>query len=254
MDHLSIEQLKQIPWNKKYVSGSDVPPEPESEEVPGLLKIPFMKRDSCYLQFYTWHEIIKLVGIKPLKVLDAACGRGQICQILKFYDHDITGADIEDCFSADADIPFMQANLDLDFPFADKSFDVVINSTALLYLKSSEHFFIETKRILKPAGRIIFSITNIGNIGFRYYFLKTGEFSDYSNDILSRKNFLYPDYIFKLLDSLGFKVNTIVPTAPIVNFKLKIVDFFLGKILFSGSKNNRKWKYSNSLIIEAIKT
>ena len=149
MNNLTIEQLNQIPWNKKYVSGPEVPPEPDPEEIPGLLEVLFMKRDSRYLQFYTWHEIIKLVGVTPLKVLDAACGRGQICQALKFYDHNITGADIDNCFCANADIPFVQANLDLDFPFADEKFDVVINSTALLYLKTSEHFFNETKRILK---------------------------------------------------------------------------------------------------------
>jgi SAM-dependent methyltransferase len=253
VNKLTAEQLGKIPWNKKFITGANVPPEPEIEDIPSLLNIPFLKRDSKYGQFYTWYEIVKMVGEAPLSVLDAACGRGQICQILKFYGHEITGADIDNCFSADEDIPFLEVDLDQDFLFVDKSFDVVINSTALLYLKSSEHFFNETKRILKPNGRIIFSITNIENIGSRYYFFKTGKFGDYSNAILSRKNFLYPDYIFKLLDSLGFKVNSIVPTVPIINYKLKIIDLFFGKILFTEFKNHEKWKYSSSLIIEALK-
>jgi SAM-dependent methyltransferase len=251
MKTLTKDQLEAIPWNKKYITGPDVPPEPDIEDMPRLIEVPFIQRDSKYVLFYIWLEIIRLVGInKPLKILDAACGRGQIVQILKFYGHDVTGADIADCFCADKNIPFVQTDLDETFPFPDNSFDVVINSTALHYLKSSEHFFSETKRVLKPNGRIIFSISNISNLGGRYCFFRTGKITEYSSSILTRRNFLYPDYIFELIKSLGFIVENITGNVPILNLKIKLFDFLFGKFLFKTSDPINK--YSNAFIISAL--
>jgi SAM-dependent methyltransferase len=251
MKTLTRDQLESIPWNKKYVTGPDVPPEPDIEDIPQLIEVPFIQRDSKFILFYIWLEIVRLVGTqKPLKILDAACGRGQIVQILKFYGHEVTGTDISDCFCAEKSIPFVQADLDNDFPFPDNSFDVVINSTALHYLKSSEHFFSESKRVLKPNGRIIFSMSNISNIGGRYYFFKTGKITEYSSSILTRKNFLYPDYIFELIKSLGFTVENISGNVPILNFKMSFFDLLFGKLLFKTS--DPVTKYSNAFIISAV--
>ncbi|MGA2408325.1 MAG: class I SAM-dependent methyltransferase [Bacteroidales bacterium] len=251
MDHLNIDQLKQVPWNSRFISGPEVPPEPLPQKIPDMIKVPFMKRDRQFSLFYTWLEIVRLVGNNgPLKILDAACGRGQIVQILKFYGHDVTGADIVDCFCADKTIPFVQTDLDQTFPFPDNSFDAVINSTALHYLKSSEDFFSETKRVLKPNGRIIFSISNISNLGGRYYFFRTGKITEYSSSILTRKNFLYPHYIFELLKSLGFTVENISGNVPISNFRIKLFALFFGKFLFKSS--DPVIKYSNAFIISAI--
>jgi len=252
MDNLSIEQLKKIPWNKKFVSGIDAPPEPEPEKIPELIQIPFMERDKKYLLFYTWLEITRLVGQKPpLKILDAACGRGQICQILYYYGHDVTGVDICNYFCAENQIKFVECDLNNTFPFTDNYFDVVINSTALHYLNSTEHFFSESKRILKYGGRVIFSIPNILNITERYLFLKTGKFSEYSNSILSRKNFIYPDYLFELLRVLKFNLLTVKGVVPVINNKIRIFNFFFGKWMFKESGN--EVKYSPILIIEAVK-
>jgi ubiquinone/menaquinone biosynthesis C-methylase UbiE len=250
MDHLSIDQLKQVPWNSRFISGPEVPPEPLPQKIPQMIKVPFIKRDAQFGLFYTWLEIIRLVGNnRPLKILDAACGRGQIVQILKFYGQEVTGTDIVDCFCADKNIPFVQTDLDDNFPFTDNSFDVVINSTALHYLKSSEHFFSETKRVLKPNGKIIFSISNISNLGGRYYFFKTGKITEYSSSILTRRNFLYPDYIFELIKNLGFTVENKAGNVPILNFKIKLFDLLFGKFLFKTS--DPVTKYSNAFIISA---
>lgn len=251
MDNLSIEQLKIIPWNRKYISGEDVPPEPLPEEIPDLIKIPFIQRDKRYCLFYIWLEIIRMIdNQKSLKILDAACGRGQICQVLHFYGHDVIGADINNYFCGDDNIKFIQADLDKRFPFEDDTFDIVINSTALHYLQSSPHFFNETKRILKNNGKVIFSIPNISNLGSRYYFFKTGKISEFSSAILERKNFTYPDYIFELLKSLNFEVEKISGNVPIINFKIKIVDLIFGKVLFGD--NNIISKFANTLIIKAV--
>lgn len=250
MDKLSLEQLKQIPWINKYITGPDIPCEPAPEDIPIIINIPFLKRDSKFGLFYTWLEIIRLVGYeRPMKILDAACGRGQICQILHYYGHDVTGSDIENHFCADNDIQFVQADLDKSFPFPDNNFDIVINSTALHYLKSSEHFFCETKRILKNGGNVIFSIPNITSLGGRYYFLKTGKISEFSSAILDRKNFIYPDYVFELLKRLNFDIIEITGTVPIINLKIKFFDLIFGKFIFN--LKNPINKYSSILVINA---
>lgn len=250
MDNLSIEQLKLIPWNKKFVRGPNVPLEPDPEQIPDLIKIPFIKRDRRFGLFYTWLEIIRMINHNnPLKILDAACGRGQICQVLYYYGHEVIGVDINNYFCADKKIKFIQADLNMPFPFPDNFFDVVINSTALHYLDSSNHFFSESKRVLKNGGEIIFSLPNISNLGARYYFFKTGKISEFSSAILERKNFTYPDYIFELLNYLGFRIEKISGNYPVINTKIKIFDFVFGKKFFKN--NNPIFKFSNALIIKA---
>lgn len=251
MDNLSIEQLRNIPWNNKYVSGINIPPEPQPEEIPQLIKLPFIKRDPKYKLFYIWLEIIRAVNNeRKLKIFDAACGRGQICQVLHYYGHEVVGADIVNYFCADPKIEFIEADLDNKFPFEDNSFDVVIISTSLICLKSSSHFFSEARRILKDNGYVIFSIPNISSLGARYYFLKTGKFSEFSTAPLERKNFTYPDYIFELLKSMNFKLEKISGDVPVINFKIRLVDFVFGKILF-GNCNDRVSKFAETLIVKA---
>lgn len=253
MDGLTIEQLKNIPWNRYYVSGPDAPPEPEPKDIPELINRPFIKRNKEYDLFYTWLEIIRCVDKeRKLKILDAACGRGQICQVLSYYGHDVTGADIIDCYGADKRTSrFVQYDLNKMFPFSNDTFDVVINSTALHYLDSSEHFFSEANRILKKEGMIVFSMPNISNIAGRFYFLKTGKISEYSSAILSRKNFLYPEYIYRLIENKGFKLIKIVGVTPLISNKIKIFNTFFGRWMFD--KEQEKIKYSKTIIIAGSK-
>ncbi len=195
-------------------------------------------------------EVIRSINnAKRLKILDAACGRSQICQVLNYYGHDAIGIDINNYFSADKSIKFIQSDLNTSFPFTNNSFDIVINSTALHYLKSSEHFFKETKRVLKHGGKIIFSRPNISSLANRYNFIKTGKIIEFSSALLERKNFPYPDYIFELLQYLGFSVESIMGNYPVFSTKMKLFDMVFGKFIFNTS--DPIIKFSNSLIISA---
>jgi hypothetical protein len=100
-------------------------------------------------------------------------------------------------------------------------------------------------------GRVIFSMPNIANLAERYYFLKTGKISEYSSAVLSRKNFLYPDYIFELLAHKGFQILSIKGVVPLIDIKIKIFNLIFGKWMFGKTKN--EIKYSPTLVIEAIK-
>ena len=110
MKDLTDQQLELIPWNRKFAIGPDVPSEPSIVEIPILLSIPFLHRDIKFSLFYTWSEIVKMVGEGTYSVLDTGCGRGQLCQILKFHGHAITGSDIDNIFCADKNIPFVHPN------------------------------------------------------------------------------------------------------------------------------------------------
>ena len=252
MDSLSLEQLKSIPWNCKYLPEGSYPPEPPVELIKEYCKTPFPKRNPEYSLFYTWFEIIKLVDDKsPKNILDAACGRGQISQTLYLKGNDVSACDVEDYFGADKNIKFSIADLNKTFPYNDNEFDYIINSTSLHYLNNSEHFFSECSRVLKKSGYIVFSIPNIQTIGSRLYFLKTGKFSEYSSAVLKRRNFLYPDYIFELLGNLNFSIEDIQGVVPVISLKIKIADLFLNKYFFK-EKNLYK-KYSSILVIKAKK-
>lgn len=249
MKNLSIEQLESIPWNKKYNKDGEYPPEPELSEIVKLLDVPFLKRDINYGLFYCWNEIIDLVEGNQNKVLDTACGNGQISQVLHLYGNNVFACDIEDCFTADEEIKFTKTDLNKVFPYNENEFDYIINSTSLHYLNESSHYFAECKRILKKNGYLIFSLPNIQAIGNRLYFLRTGNFPEYSNAILSRKNFLYPDYIFELLLHLGFEVIEIRGAVPIKSFKIFLLNMFLKKSFFI--KKDLLKDYSAILIIKA---
>ena len=165
--------------------------------------------------------------------------------------NDVSACDVEDYFGADKNIKFSIADLNKTFPYNDNEFDYIINSTSLHYLNNSEHFFSECSRVLKKSGYIVFSIPNIQTIGSRLYFLKTGKFSEYSSAVLKRRNFLYPDYIFELLENLNFSIVSIQGVVPVFSLKIKIADLFLYKYFFK-EKNLYK-KYSSILVIKAKK-
>lgn len=248
MRRLTTEQIESIPWNSKYVKGEGVPREPLSSEVKSLLEIPFVKRNSEYALFYCWNEIIEMIPESKSKILDTACGRGQIAQVLHYYGHEMHACDKEEIFGGSNEIIFRKTDLNERFPYDDSVFDYVLNSTALHYLKDIEHYFTESKRILKPGGYAVFSIPNIGSYSNRFNFLKTGRIPEYSSSILNRRSFIYPDYLFKLLESMNFTVEEIRGVVPNISIKIRLIDFFFGRII-CGDKSDYE-KYSPILVIK----
>lgn len=249
--NFSIDELNTIPWNQKYLREGEFPPEPKVSEMNHIAKIPFIKRDKQYSLFYTWYEIYQMANSHGIKktILDSACGRGQISQMLFLSGHNVFSCDIDNCFGGDVSINFKIANLNEAFPYEDNSFETVINSTALHYLRSSENYFTECKRVLKNNGELVFSIPNISNYAERINFLRKGIFSEYGEGYLQRKNFLYPPYIFTLLKYLNFKIIEIRGVVAIINTKIKIFNMIAP--FFSSIKNDDIFKYSNVLVIKA---
>jgi len=250
---LTIQQLEQIPWNKKFVTGPEVPKEPEIEQIHDLVSVPFMDRDPEYNLFYSWVEMIDLVGgTGPLKILDTCCGRGQVAQVLALKGHDMQGCDAADYFSADkSTIQFKQTDLNNSFPYEEQCFDVVLNGEGLEYLDDTDNFLRESSRILKPGGRLIISIPNLQSISSSITFLRTGCLSGYSRDTLpGRKNIMYLPLLIAQLDRWGFRVCRMRGNVAQQNLKIKIFSAVISRFLFS--RNDIALKYAHSLIIESV--
>ncbi|MFZ2339162.1 MAG: class I SAM-dependent methyltransferase [Bacteroidales bacterium] len=251
MDTLTIEQLSQIPWNRKFVSGPDVPPEPDIDEIAKLVDVPFMKRRNDYGLFYSWVEVIKMTGNRGMTILDSSCGRGQIAQILNLKGNKVKACDIEDYFCADRKvIDFTKADLNSTFPYEDKSFDLIINCEGLEYLNDSDYFLRECKRVLKKDGRLILSVPNIQSIVSQISFFRKGTLMSYESCLPSRKNLIYLPLLKAQLNRNNFTIKEISGNIPLGGRMIRYFSSFAR--LFSAYKRNPFIPFAHSLIIEAI--
>lgn len=62
-------------------------------------------------------------------------------------------------------------NLDNDFPFADRSFDVVVAMMVIEHLYDPFHAFSEVARILRPGGHAFVNLPNIAGLKSRFALL-----------------------------------------------------------------------------------
>ncbi len=97
------------------------------------------------------------------RVLDAGCGTGRYFGALLDQRAELVGVD----FSAGMlrvarrkhpRVALAQADLHRGWPFANGSFDTVICALVGEHLGALDHVFAEMRRVLKPGGRLIFSV------------------------------------------------------------------------------------------------
>lgn len=250
MESLSIDQLKEIPWVSRFNKGTGLPQEPPLEEIHDLLKLSFMKRPNKYDLFYLWAEIIGLVPQGKLRVLDCACGLGQIAQTLWFKGHEVDACDVNDHFRGSENIHFIQTDLNKEFPYKSESFDVVIIAAALHYLDSQKHFFNESFRILKPGGFLIFSVPNLNCLHSKKLFVKKNLLFDYGS--IERPSVLYAPFFTQYLSKIGFKLKCVKGSTPIRSVNLSI--FRLFNFIYLKNNDNLLEKYSSWSIYEYQKS
>lgn len=100
-------------------------------------------------------------------VLEVACGAGLGLGLLKRVALRTVGGDIDErncaiarqTYSTRPDIEVRQFDAQ-EMPFPDASFDVVILYEALYYIFSTDAFFSEARRILRPGGTLLISTVN----------------------------------------------------------------------------------------------
>ncbi len=99
------------------------------------------------------------------KILDAACGPGWLTARLANEFPNVQGLDgsvpfLEFARNRYPDLKFSNGDLNAPLPYADGEFDVVVMSMAAHDVEDQVKTFTELKRILKPGGQLILTITN----------------------------------------------------------------------------------------------
>jgi len=92
------------------------------------------------------------------KILDLGCGRGDFAAAFKQTGLDVYGLDWCESPSPDlfAGIPVRYADVGADpFPYPNDMFDVVFSKSVIEHVADPTNFLNETRRVLKPGGRII---------------------------------------------------------------------------------------------------
>ena len=120
--------------------------------------------ESVYNSRYERPAMLRLLGdIAGQRVLDAGCGAGQLTAELIDRGASVAGIDVSENMISIArervgdQAAFFVGSFDGRLPFEDASFDVVVASLALHYLRDWAPPLAEFRRVLRPGGRIVFS-------------------------------------------------------------------------------------------------
>lgn len=131
--------------------GQGIPLEPRDEE------------NRTYIQLY--HAVAGAIDLTGLSVMEMSCGRGGGASYVtrQFKPRSYLGADRTEASVAfckrhhHADgLSFSRADAQV-MPFADESFDVVLNVEASHDYPLITKFFAEVRRVLKPGGRFLYA-------------------------------------------------------------------------------------------------
>ena len=122
--------------------------------------------NNLYNTQYERPAMMKLIAsdLSGLQVLDAGCSAGWYSQQFADRGAKVTSVDMSpEMVNITKKLVGDQAEvlcLDLEepLPFADSSYDIIVSSLTLHYLKNWGETFAEFSRILKPGGSFIFSI------------------------------------------------------------------------------------------------
>jgi 2-polyprenyl-3-methyl-5-hydroxy-6-metoxy-1,4-benzoquinol methylase len=96
--------------------------------------------------------------IQPgMTILEIGSGRGEFLYAFKNQGLICSGIDLDanaKKYTNDIEISILDVTKDI-FPFEENSFDVIFHKSVIEHMYSPEHMMNETRRILKPGGKII---------------------------------------------------------------------------------------------------
>jgi SAM-dependent methyltransferase len=119
---------------------------------------------NAYNALYERPAALGLIGaVAGLRVLDAGCGGGAHAAALIARGAKVTGIDKSQALLAIArerlgpEVSLIRADLETPLGFADGSFDIVLASLVMHYLRDWQPVLTEFNRILAPGGRLVMS-------------------------------------------------------------------------------------------------
>lgn len=110
--------------------------------------------------------LFELLGeIDHRTLLDAGCGNGYVANILRQKGGKVTACDRSGALIAAArrrfpEMQFDEADLTKALPYADRSFEIILSHLVFQDLADLTKPLTEFRRLLKPAGRLVLSITH----------------------------------------------------------------------------------------------
>lgn len=140
---------------------------PEMEALKAKLKATWMSGDYGYFAKYLEPgalDILSRISIEPgMRILDVACGAGQISIPMARLGAKVTGIDIATNLIEQARARAQTENLDAHFdegdaemlPYEAGSFDLVISLIGAMFTPRPDLVAAELKRVCRPGGRII---------------------------------------------------------------------------------------------------
>jgi len=188
-------------------------------------------------------EVLKFVDGNNLKILDVACGTGDMVLCMgkrlekrnlsaEFYGLDCS----EEMLNlARRKVPFARLNIGTaeEMPFQDESFDVVSVAFGLRNFSDREKAIQEIKRVLKPSGKLVileFSRNSsfLGRLAWAYTrgivpiigTLITGNRRAYEHLVNSISSFPSPEKLAEEFKGNGFKVKSLRWLFPRIAFIL----------------------------------
>jgi 2-polyprenyl-3-methyl-5-hydroxy-6-metoxy-1,4-benzoquinol methylase len=168
-------------------------------------------------------------GGESLEILDVGCSAGYLGEYLRAQGHHVTGIDITpEAIEKAAEFLNEAYCMKVEDYFAshpERKFDVVIFGDVLEHVTNAEEVLRLTARALKPRGRVVASIPNVGHLAVRAMLLEgRWEYADLGLLDRDHVRFFTRETIQKLFDDAGYDVNEMRST----NLPVETVDALCG--------------------------
>lgn len=166
---------------------------------------------------------------ESFQILDVGCSAGYLGEYLRAQGHRVTGIDITPEAIEKATEFLNEAHCmkveDYFASYPESKFDVVIFGDVLEHVINAEEVLRLTAQALKPRGRVVASIPNVGHLAVRAMLLE-GRWEYANLGLLDRDHvrFFTRETIQKLFEDSGYKVNEMRST----NLPVETVDELCG--------------------------
>lgn len=172
----------------------------------------YKKRGYSYLRpKEAYYIFLEILGTKPQgKLLDIACGPGQLLRVAAEYDLKISGVDISDVGIGMAQSLLPQADLKVanaeHLPFPANSFDYLTCIGSLERMLDLPKVLQEIRRVAKPQAEICFMVRNSNRISWKFIKETLG--------IINRQGHQGADTLAnwsKVFTEAGYKIEAVYP-------------------------------------------